>query len=528
MGTTIGKVFDLTVKKFPNKEAIFDVRKNIRFTYKEWNERINSLANALIMEGVKKGDRVSTFLFNTEELGSAFFACAKIGAVFNPINFRLTSEEVAYILVDASPKVVLFERALEPIIANIENCFPAISFWYIDEDTPIYAKNFHEKLGAVSSELVQVKVEENDLYAIMYTSGTTGRPKGVMHSHRNMIEQSMLVIAAKKYDAMDVGLVTAPMFHCAELHCAFLPRVHSGCRNVILHQFNPQKVLELISQEKVTKFFAAPTMWNMLLQEDLSQYNLKSLKLGLYGAAPMAPSLVHACHDRLGISLVQAYGMTEMGPAISFLSESDQLRKVGSAGRACLNHDIRVVRPREDGPSDPDDILLPGEPGEIIVQGSCMMLGYFGREEATEKAMYKGWYHSGDIGYMDEEGYLFVNDRVDDMIISGGENIYPREVEDILHAHTGVLDVAVVGQPDNRWGETVTAFVVKKDAAVTEQELDDYCKNSDKLANYKRPRKYVFCEALPRNASGKIQKFILRKQLEELFAHGASLGKAQQ
>ncbi|MDQ0200550.1 fatty acid--CoA ligase [Neobacillus ginsengisoli] len=517
MGMTIGKIFDLTVKRFPNKEAIYDMRKNIRLTYKEWSEQVNQLAHVLLKEGVKKGDRVSTFLFNTEELATAFFACAKIGAVFNPINFRLTAEEVAYILSDASPKIVLFEKVLEPVISAIENRFEKISFWYIDEKTPDYAVSYNERLVSGTKENIQVEVDENDLYAIMYTSGTTGRPKGVLHKHRNIVEQSLIVIGATKLEDTDVGLVTAPMFHCAELHCNILPRVHAGCKNVILHQFNPKNVLQLIEQEKITKFFAAPTMWNMLLQEDLSLYNLSSLKLGLYGAAPMAPSLVHACHDRLGISLVQAYGMTEMGPAITFLSEADQLTKAGSAGRACLNHDIRIVRTREDGPSDPDDVVPKGETGEIIVQGPCMMTGYFGLDEATEKAMYKGWYHTGDIGYLDEDGYLWVNDRVDDMIISGGENIYPREVEDVLHAHKGVLDVAIVGQPDDRWGETVTAFVVKKDPSVTEQELDEFCKNSDNLANYKRPRKYVFCDALPRNASGKIQKFILRKQLEEIF-----------
>lgn len=371
-----------------------------------------------------------------------------------------------------------------------------------------------------SSEEIHAEVNENDIYAFIYTSGTTGRPKGVMHNHRNMVDQSMLCIAAQKLDSEDVGLVTAPMFHCAELHCAFLPRIQAGARNVILHQFNPKVILQLIQQEKITKFFAAPTMWNMLLQEDLSQYNTESLKLGLYGAAPMAPSLVHSLHDRFGIGLVQAYGMTEMGPAITFLSEKDQLRKAGSAGQAAFNHDIRVVRTREDGPSDPDDVVPVGETGEIIVKGPCMMAGYFNREEATAKSMYKGWYHSGDIGYLDDEGFLYVNDRVDDMIISGGENIYPREVEDVLHAHEGVLDVAIVGQPDDRWGETVTAFVVKKNPQLTEQDLEDYCKNSESLANYKRPRKYVFCEALPRNASGKIQKFVLRKQLEELFTQG--------
>ena len=251
----------------------------------------------------------------------------------------------------------------------------------------------------------------------------------------------------------------------------------------------------------------------MLLQEDLESYNLDSLVLGLYGAAPMAPALVRACQQQLGIALVQAYGMTEMGPAISFLLEDDQMIKAGSAGQACLNHEIRIARPREDGPSDPDDLVPIGEEGEIIVQGPCMMSGYFENEEATERAMYKGWYHSGDIGYIDEDGYLWVKDRVDDMIISGGENIFPREIEDVLYEHKGVLDIAVIGQPDEHWGERVIAFVVKKDPAVTEMELDEWCKNSEHLANYKRPRTYIFCDMLPRNARGKIQKFLLRERL---------------
>ncbi|PLR83594.1 fatty acid--CoA ligase [Bacillus sp. V33-4] len=522
MSTTVGKIFDLTVKKYPHKEAIYDVRKNLRYTYQQWSKKVNQLANALLNEGVKKGDRVSTFLFNTEELATAFFACAKIGAIFNPINFRLTAEEVDYIMRDAEPTVVLFEQALADVVAAIEERFSTVSFWFIDEETPDYAASYHEKVSSAADTDVDSKVHEDDLYAIMYTSGTTGRPKGVLHRHRDMVEQSLIVIGSTKLEKQDNGLVTAPMFHCAELHCAFLPRVHVGARNIILHHFEPNKVLQLIDQEKVTKFFAAPTMWNMLLQEDLSQYDITSLTLGLYGAAPMAPALVHACHDQLRIKLVQAYGMTEMGPAITFLSAEDQLMKAGSAGQACLNHDIRIVRPNETGPSNPDDVVPAGETGEIIVQGPCMMSGYFRRDEASEKAIYKGWYHSGDIGYLDEDGYLWVKDRVDDMIISGGENIYPREVEDLLYEHAGILDVAVVGQPDDRWGETVTAFVVKKDALITETELDEWCKRSKKLANYKRPRKYVFCEALPRNASGKIQKFTLRKQLEELFSNGKS------
>ncbi|WP_017755164.1 fatty acid--CoA ligase [Calidifontibacillus oryziterrae] len=515
MYTTIGKIFDQTVQKYPKKEALYDVRKNLRYSYAEWNEQVNKLANALLNAGVNKGDRVSTYLYNTEELATSFFACAKIGAVFNPINFRLMGEEVAFILEDAEPKVVLFEKALQAQIDLIEKRFPHIAFWFIDEDKPDYAASYREKVAAGSSATPQIKVEEADLYAIMYTSGTTGRPKGVMHRHRDMVEQSMVLINATKVSDKDRGLVTAPMFHCAELHCAFLPRVHSGATNIILHHFDAGKVLELIEKEKITKFFAAPTMWNMILQEQLENYDIRSLQFGLYGAAPMAPALVYACQDKLGVKLVQAYGMTEMGPAITFLLEDEQISKAGAAGKAILNHEVRVVRPNESGPSEPDDICAPYERGEVIVKGPSMMIGYYNREEATEKSMYKGWYHSGDIGYVDEDGYLFIADRVDDMIISGGENIYPREVEDILYEHPGILDVAVLGQPDEKWGEKVVAFVVKKDNInVSEAELDKLCKESTKLADYKRPRQYIFVDVLPRNASGKIQKFLLRKQLE--------------
>ncbi|MFJ8256453.1 fatty acid--CoA ligase [Peribacillus asahii] len=518
MSKTISEIFEKTVNTFPNKEALYDVRRNRRFTFKEWNNQVDALARALKNEGVKKGDRVSTYLYNNEELATAFFACAKIGAVFNPINFRLMAEEVAYILQDAEPKVVLFEQSLESVVSALEERFPTIAFWYIDEDTPSYAANYHEKLSSAPNLVLDETVTEDDWYAIMYTSGTTGRPKGVVHLHKEMVVQSDILSKAQKLDGDDIGLITAPMFHCAELHCAFLPRIQAGAKNVILHQFKPTMVLELVEKEKISKFFAAPTMWNMLLQEELSKYDLRSLKIGLYGAAPMAPTLVLACQEKLGIQLVQAYGMTEMGPAITLLLEGDQVRKAGSAGQVCSEHELIIVRPNEDGPSDPDDRIPPGETGEILVKGPCMMKGYFQREEATEKALYKGWYHSGDIGYLDEEGFLYVKDRVDDMIISGGENVYPREVEDTLYEHSDVLDCAVIGLPDEHYGETVVAFVVAKNSSLTDSELENWCKNSNTLANYKRPRKYIFCDALPRNASGKIQKFVLRKQLDERFA----------
>ncbi|TKD72048.1 fatty acid--CoA ligase [Pseudalkalibacillus hwajinpoensis] len=513
MYVTIGSLFLQTVKKYGKEEALVDSERNIRWTYEQWNHEVNRLANALLDAGVKKGDRVSTFLFNTVELGTLFFSCAKIGAVLNPINFRLKSNEIAYIIEDAKPSIFVFEKMLEPVVSAIQENYPEVSFWSIDEGAPAYAESYTQHLRLSSDREPAVDVDENDLYAIMYTSGTTGRPKGVMHRHRSMVEQSLMCGASLHLKQKDRGLVVAPMFHCAELHCSFLPRVHFGATNVILHHFEPKKVLETIQNEKISLFFAAPTMWNMILQEDYSRYDRSSLRVGLYGAAPMAPSLVTAVKNQLGINLIQAYGMTEMGPAVTFLDEHEQLAKVGSAGRAAINHEVRVVRPNEHGPSEPEDVLPSGEVGEIIVKGPSMMMGYYNRPDASETAMYKGWYHSGDLGYMDEENYLFVSDRVDDMIISGGENVYPREVEDAIHGHNAVLDVAVLGQPDEKWGEVVTAVIVKK-SSITAEELDRYCKESPNLADYKRPRKYLFVDELPRNASGKIQKFRLREQFQ--------------
>ncbi|MBM7647807.1 fatty-acyl-CoA synthase [Bacillus ectoiniformans] len=518
MYATVASIFEQTANKFASKEALVDIRSGKRWTYREWQEDVNRLANAFLSAGVEKGDRISTFLFNTPELATAYFAAAKIGAVINPINFRLKSQEVAYIIADAKPKILLFEEALEPQIAAVEKDYPGTSFWSIDQKLP-YGENYYEKMAQSKAETPSATVDENDIYAIMYTSGTTGRPKGVLHRHRDMAEQSMLCTAVMKLHPSDRGLVTAPMFHCAELHCCFLPRVQIGAVNIIVHQFDPKAVLQTIQKEKITTLFAAPTMWNMLLQEDLSAEAVQSLRLGLYGAAPMAPVLVKMVKERLGIDLIQAYGQTEMGPAVTFLREDEQLTKAGSAGRACLNHEIRIVKPNENGPSEPDDVLPPNQVGEIIVRGPSMMAGYYNLEEATAKALYKGWYHSSDLGYMDEEGYVYIADRVDDMIISGGENVYPREVEDVLYEHEGVLDVAVLGEPHEKWGEQVTAIIVKKDAALTEEMLDAFCKNSDKLADYKRPRSYIFTDALPRNASGKIQKFILRQQLDQRVSH---------
>ncbi|CAM4188892.1 long-chain fatty acid--CoA ligase [Bacillus manliponensis] len=516
MYMTIGRIFDLAVQKYPKKEALVEPLKNIRWTYEEWDKEINKTANMLREEGVRKGDCVSVYLYNSHEFVNVYFACMKIGAIFNPINFRLKAKEVSYIVQDASSKVVVFEKAVVSAISTIERDFPHVSFLYIEDDVPSYATSYHEKVNAASDEKIEIEIDEMDYCSMLYTSGTTGHPKGVLHRHRDMAEHSMICTYYLKYDRDSVGLAVAPLYHCGELNAGILPRVQAGAKNVILHHFDTKEVLQTIQEEKITTFFAAPTMWNMMLQEDLSKYDLKSMSIGIYGGAAMAPALVKECKERLYIDLVQIYGMTEMGPVVAFLVEKDQLTKAGSAGTLCFSHEIRIVKPSEDGPAEPDDVLPAYEVGEIILRGPCMMAGYHNREDANAKSMYKGWYHSGDLGYLDRDGYLYVADRVDDMVISGGVNIYPREVEDFLHSHDGILDVAVLGEPDELWGERVVAVVVKKDKELTAEELERYCKESDELADYKRPRHYIFADELPRNASGKLQKFVLRKSLKSV------------
>ncbi|MFD1020818.1 fatty acid--CoA ligase [Thalassobacillus hwangdonensis] len=516
MGPTIRSMFEQTVAKYPDKEGLVDLRLGKRWTFREWDEEVNRLANAFRASGVEKGDRVSTVLFNTAEFAHVLFACLKIGAIFNPINFRLTEKEITFILEDADPKIVVFENATARQVAGTAKALQGIQYWSIDQHELSFAVNFYQQMEGMEATRPDCELSEDDTYAIMYTSGTTGLPKGVLHSHRDMIDQAVIMAGVVQVTERERGLVTAPIFHCAELHCAFFPRVMMGATNVIMHHFDPKAVLTYIKEEKISSFFAAPTMWNMMLQEDLTNADFSDLEIGFYGGAPMAPALVKQLHDKMGIKLLQAYGMTEMGPAITALMEDEQLVKAGSAGRAILNHEVRVVRTREDGPSEPEDICGPNELGEIIVRGPSMMQGYYKRPEATEEAMYKGWYHSGDIGAFDEDGYLWVSDRVKDMIVSGGENIYSREVEDALFDHELVMDAAVIGEPDEMWGETVVAYVVKKDEALTAEELDEFCTSNNRLARYKRPRRYEFVSELPRNASGKLQKFKLREQVKEM------------
>ena len=512
---TIGDTLEGTVDRYPDRDAIVYPRKDQRWTYADFDERVNRLANALLEAGIEKGDRVATVLYNGSEMALTVYACSKIGAVFTPLNFRLPAGEIEYIVNDAEAEMILFESATQEAVEGARpNLESVAEYVFIDDDreaVPNYANGFYGLLESGSADRPAGSVMEDDVYAFIYTSGTTGRPKGVVHEHRDMVEHNLLNIVELNLTRDDVGLSVMPLYHCAELHCSLFSRIHRGAANVIHHEFDPDAALEAIEDHGVTVLFAAPTAWNALSRSAAeSDVDVSSLRIGLYGAAPMPEQVLENCMEHLCEDYVQAYGMTEIGPAGVFQSPDDQLPKQGCAGLPALNHRLRVVEPD----ADPEQAVDEGEIGEILIAGPCTMREYWNRPEATARSLREAdgttWYYTGDLGYRDDDGYLFVVDRKDDMIVSGGENIYPTEIEDVLFAHDAVAEAAVVGEPDEEWGELVVAYVVTDDG-ITAADLDSFSLESDQLADFKRPRKYYFVDDLPKNPSGKIQKFKLRE-----------------
>lgn len=515
MHPTIGDTLEFTAGKYPDKDALIYPRRDQRWTYREFNEKANRLANGFRELGVEKGDRVSTMLYNGTEIVLTVYACAKIGAIFNPLNYRLPAGEVSYILNDAESRLLVFEDDTREAVEGARNNLESVEeFVHIDEDTPADARSFYSLLRSGDPTPPEVHVAEDDIYAFIYTSGTTGRPKGVVHEHRNMVDHNLICMAEMGYETEDVGLSAFPLYHCAELHVLLFPRVHVGATSVIHHDFEPEQVLLAIDNYNVSMLFAPPTGWNDLVQTAPDcNVDVTSLRLGLYGAAPMPTDVLDGCLELFEAKYYQAYGMTEIGPCGTFQYPEDQVRKQGSAGLPTLNHDLRIVEPG----GDPTDELEPGETGEIIIAGPCTMREYWNRPDATASALRsegsREWYYTGDLGYLDEDGYLYVVDRKDDMIISGGENVYPAEVEDVLYSHEGVREAAVVGEPDEKWGERVVAFIVGE---VPAEDLDAFLRKSDSIADFKRPRRYYRVDELPKNPSGKVQKFKLREHGSDL------------
>ena len=510
MNSNIGYILTKRALLNPDNEALYDVWANKRFTYAELNDRTNQVVNA-ISPMVKKGDRVALLMMNSHEFISAFFAIAKLGAVVVPLNWRLVPDELEFILKDSGSTVLFYSEEFLPSVAELHSRGDKtdVAHWIhtgSNDTKPPFAKGFDEIVNHSSTTEPDITAWDDDMLYIMYTSGTTGLPKGVMHTHNTQMEALVTLNATSDFCIGDRYLNPMPLFHVGALTPA-ITTAYRGLSHVLMRAFDPVKTWELVRDEKITNALLVPAMLGACrMVYDPSTHDHSTLRWFLSGAAPVPKALIEA-YGEMGIEIHQVYGLTETcGPACLTTPE-DALRKAGSTGKAFFHTDVKIVRP--DGSECDTD-----EPGEVIIRGGHIMTGYWNRPEATAEAIRDGWFYSGDVATRDNEGFIWIQDRLKDMIISGGENIYPAELENVILGNPGVADVAVIGVPHEKWGETPLAVVVKKDPALDEATVLSHCEG--KLAKFKMPTAVRFIDAIPRNASGKALKRDLRLQFPSL------------
>ena len=492
-------------------EALYDVAAGRRYTYAELNAETNKAASLLTSLGVGKGDRVGLLLMNSAEFMTAFFATAKLGAVVVPLNWRLVADELEFILKDSGTKALVFGAEFAATVTDLQSRGPKtdVREWlYVGEPDakPDFAHDYVVESSAQRPLEPAVTASGDDLLYIMYTSGTTGLPKGVMHSHNTQYWALSTVCTTSDFTKRDRYINPMPMFHVGALTPA-LSTVFVGCTHVLMRAFDPVKTWELIDSERITNGLMVPAMLNFMRQVyDPAKHKHSTVRWFMAGAAPVPVPLIMA-YAEIGIEINQVYGLTETcGPAC-LTSPEDAVSKAGSTGKAFFFSDVRVVR------ADGTD-CAPNEPGEVLVRGGHIMLGYWNRPDATASSLKDGWLYTGDGAVMDEEGYVYIQDRIKDMIISGGENVYPAEIENVIMGHPGIGEVAVIGIPSAKWGESPLAIVVKKDPNLTEADVLTHCEG--KLARFKQPVAARFIDVIPRNPSGKALKKDLRVQFKDV------------
>ncbi|MCA1187167.1 long-chain-fatty-acid--CoA ligase [Saccharopolyspora sp. 6T] len=476
-------------------------------TYRELDERLSRLANALLARGVSAGDRVAVLGLNGIEVVEAYHACGRLGAICVPINFRLVADEVAYALTDSGAVAVVVDAALAPVLAKARAQAPEVRTVLVIGGADTGAEGYEEALAAADPVSPGVDVAEESPAFIMYTSGTTGRPKGAVLTHHNLLLHSFSMMAHLGTPAGErVGISGAPLFHIAGVS-TMLPNVLLGGCTVVSRsgRFDPAEVVDVLERERVTDCFFVPAQWQAICSvPGVAERDWSALHRLSWGAAPASTPLLRRLIEVFpDAEVVTSFGQTECSPVTTLLRGEDALRKIGSVGTPMLNVEVRVVD------EEMNDVPR-GEVGEIVYRGPTVMQGYWGKPAETADAFAGGWFHSGDLVREDEDGYYFVVDRKKDMIISGGENIYCAEVEDVLAGHPKVGEVALIGVPDEKWGETPLAVLVARAPAdpPTAADVEAYCR--EHLAGYKRPRHISVIAELPRNPSGKILKTRLR------------------
>ena len=506
----LGEIVARNARRYPDEEVmIFGER---RITCREMEERVNRLANAMLSTGIKTGDKVGVLLLNSAEVMEIYFAAAKIGAVNVPINVRLSPREISYIFDNSDTKIVFVGSGFLPIVEKIKNGLPLIETVVVVGGKGDGAYRDYEKaLSSGSPIRPEVWLQDEQDAFIVYTSGTTGRAKGAVLTHKNLFYHSTALIAeanASRPRKPELAggrirsLSIVPLFHVAGISTTMKNLLAMDL--TVIRDFDPVGLLATIEKERITSLFLAPAMWIMVMSHpDFKKYDVSSLLRASYGAAP-TPNSVKECIMNAfpNAGLMESFGQTEMSPSVVIMKSQDALRKEGSVGFPQFNVEVRVVD------DDMNDVPV-GAVGEAVYRGATMFKGYYKNVEANKEAFRGGWFHSGDLVRRDEEGFIYVVDRKKDMIVSGGENIYSAEVEEVLFSHPKVQEAAVIGIPDPKWGEAVKAFVVlRAGQEATAEEIIQFCEEN--LARFMRPKYVEFLPALPRNAAGKVMKFELR------------------
>ena len=502
--------FAVFARKNPNKVAFKEARG--AWTFAEYERRTNRLANALLSLGLKKGDKVSCVLDNVIEIIDLYFACAKTGIILNPVNFRLVGEEIHYIVDHAESKALFVQPDFAEEVEKIRGRLPQVKHYFITGGERRSGwDSYEELLASGSEEAPDCRVEPEDIWVLLYTSGTTGRPKGVLRSHESYVAFYLINAVDFGFTENDVCLTVMPFCHVNSTFFSFTVTYVGG--TVYAHTsrgFDPRKIFELIQQERITFISLIPTHYNLMLsvsEEERKRYDLSSIKKLLCSSAPATREMKLAVMEMFpGVELYEGYGSTEAG-IVTVLKPQEQLKKLGSIGRESLGTDF--VKLLDD---DGREVGV-GEVGEIYSRGPMLFEGYYKDEEKTKAAFRGEWFSAGDLGKKDEDGYYYIVDRKSNMIITGGEHVFPAEVEAVVSQHPAVLECAVIGVPHKKWGEAVHAVVVLKPGAqASEEEIREWCRG--KMAGYKRPKsvEFIKAEEMPRTGSGKIWHRKLRER----------------
>ena len=509
---TLGDILRRTARRVPDRNAL--VCGPHQWSYADLDRIVDKLCAALSRLGIGVGDKVAILSRNSHSFIAMRFALARAGAVLVPINFMLNADEVAFILRHSGAKVLCTDTELSGLARTAAARDTQVdTFIWLPGEAPTAVSEGMLSFDELVAQGESLPVPEPDLHGatlaqILYTSGTESLPKGAMLTHESVIAQYVSVMTAAQYSEHDTMLHAMPLFHCAQLDTFFGPFLYLGASNVIISAPTPEIVLEKLERHRITAFFAPPTVWISLLRSDaFDRHDLSSLAKCYYGASIMPVAILQELQQRLPATRFwNIYGQTEIAPTATVLGPEDQLRKAGSAGRAVLNVETIIV--------DDDCREVPrGVVGEIVHRSPQLLLGYYNDEARTAEAFAGGWFHSGDLGVMDEEGYITVVDRKKDMIKTGGENVASREVEECIYRLPGVSEVAVIALSDPHWVEAVTAVVVpKENVTLDEASVIAHCKAQ--LAHFKCPKRVIFAGTLPRNPSGKILKRKLREEYE--------------